>query len=191
LSGIRVPEKDFFTRPLARIFFDLPNHTQDSKEKKDKDEIIIKERVPEKKGAGVLTLRLIYPTSTSTEEMTGIAITFDHALCDMSGAGLLMAHISNAYQGFTRALSPTLSLTLTLFGGLRGGIPLTGTVSDPPPPPHHARGKQALINRQPHHPIEVGSTDKEGMLNVRRAKFDGRNSNPNPNPDRMGGLLPL
>ena len=72
-SAILVEDNQLFARPPPHSLFDS---------------------LVDDAGVGLLSIRLSHGT-----DATGIALCFDHALCDVSGPALLLAHISSQYVG--------------------------------------------------------------------------------------------
>jgi hypothetical protein len=99
-SAIRVRDEQLSTRPPPAALFDSPWSAGDQSTAQ---------------GASVLTVRL-----SNGEQLCGVGICFDHALCDVCGPALLLAHISAHY-------AQKVAL---------------------PPSPHHDRQLQSRINNR-------------------------------------------
>jgi len=81
---------------------------------------------------GVLTLRVSHGRS---EQLTGLGLTFDHALCDVSGVALFLAHVSARYVALSRQGSNVAALA----------DELPAPPPSLPPPPVHNRALQSII----------------------------------------------
>lgn len=96
-SALRVADDVLYSKPPADCLFDVPGFEADGT-------------------AEIFTLRIAMGLSGKS---SSIGVCFDHAMCDISGTGLLLAHLSAHYAG------------------------------DPMPAfPHHSREEQALIRKK-------------------------------------------
>jgi len=168
-SACSVDHAQLLSRPPSPPLFDNP--TEDAKNNNSNgdedhgscsrnDPPVVASSSPEAKGShgngtGVLTLRVSHGRSG---QLTGLGVTFDHALCDVSGVALFLAHVSAHYvapsnhsdaaltQG--RSLPPQLSL---------------------PPQPVNDRALQAVI-AQKGIPAAAASTPATDGAATRAAK---------------------
>jgi predicted esterase len=105
-SAVQVSAKQLHACPSSQCLFEAPRPDVDG-------------------GTALLTLRLASCRHSSERAVCGIGICFDHALCDVSGVALLLAHVSAYY-------------TAT---GTDGSVAV-------PPMPVHAREQQSQIIRE-------------------------------------------
>ena len=122
------------SRPPHSDLFDMPDrHT------------ILKRSDAREEDNQVLTLRLTTgkPVKQSGHVMCALGIVFDHALCDVGGLGILLAHISHNYA--TIAIRHRANARPSPAAPLAPGNATDTPVAASPAPPTNDRAKQSLV----------------------------------------------
>lgn len=131
-SAVAVDRAALMSRPPSTDLFDMPDrHT-------------ITKRIDSRPDDNqVLTLRV--SSSSATNESTsgqicGLGIVFDHALCDIGGVSNLLAHVSYKYSMNTKTVCSSVNDAAAAEG-----------IAPPSPPasPTHLRENQSLIQFKP------------------------------------------